>query len=147
VSRTGLIVCEPQKEKRRPRAAIDAKFSLYFTMASAVLKGQINFASYSAAALQQDDVLALADRVNYTEGRGPALIEVRLRDGSVKLWNIAALYGSPANPMSEAVLVDKFIDCGKAAQRPLAAARLATLAQQILHLEHVNDMHPLLRAL
>ena len=142
-----LIVCEPAAEKRRPRAAIDAKFSLYYTIASTVLRRAVTFASYTPEALRTPEVLALADRVAYSVGKPAPLIRVHLRDGSVKDWHIDALYGSPGRPMSEAALVEKFIDCGRAALKPRSGQQLAKRAQQILALHDVSDMRPLLRSL
>lgn len=147
VPQRSLIICEPQDEKRRPRAAIDAKFSLYFTVASALLRQRVVFENYTAEALQDPATLALADRVHYTVGSGPALLQVRMRDGSTRAWNIGALYGSPENPMDEAALVEKFIDCGRAAMRPRSRPQLAAIAQRILAVEQEGDVAPLLRQL
>lgn len=147
VPQRSLIICEPQDEKRRPRAAIDAKFSLYFTVASALLRQRVVFDNFTAAALEDPATLALADRVQYTVGTGPALLQVRLRDGSTREWNIASLYGSPENPMDEAALVEKFIDCGLAAARPRSRPQLAALAKRILAVEEEQHGAPLLRRL
>jgi len=147
VPQRSLIICEPRDEKRRPRAAIDAKFSLYFTVASALLRGNVVFANFEAQALRDPATLALADRVDYTVGEGAALIEVKLRDGTTRHWNIASLFGSPDNPMTQADLRAKFIDCGKVAARPLPAAQLETLADRILAIDQEQDAAQLLRLL
>jgi 2-methylcitrate dehydratase PrpD len=147
VPRRSLIVCEPRAEKRRPRAAIDAKFSLYFTVAHTLLHGAPGLASYGPASLGDPATLALAARVDYTVDTGPALLEVRLKDGSRRLWNIDGLYGSPENPMDEQALVAKFIDCALASPRRLPAAKAAPLAQQLLRIDGHADLQPLLRRL
>jgi hypothetical protein len=72
---------------------------------------------------------------------------VTLRDGSMRRWEAGALYGSPENPMSEAALVAKFMDCGRAARRPVAATVLQDISRRLLALEQVTDMRELLREL
>ena len=156
VNESNLIVCEPAGEKRRPRGAIDAKFSLYFTLASALLHRDITLRSYTTEALAQADVLQLAQKVHYTldasrtrlDGRETRdLLEVRLRDGSTRRWGVRHLYGSPENPLAESALVSKFIDCGLAARKPQRTTDLQALARQILSLEEVADMKSVTRFL
>ena len=147
VPQRSLIICEPADEKRRPRAAIDAKFSLYFTVATALRYGKVDLGSFAPAALSEAATLALADRVHYVVSRDAAHIDVTLRDGSMRRWEAGALYGSPENPLSEAALVAKFMDCGRAAQRPVAATALQDISRRLLALEQVPDMRDLLRQL
>jgi len=147
VPERSLIICEPRDEKRRPRAAIDAKFSVYFTVASALLRRNVGFANFEPAALRDGATLALADRVDYTVDRGRPRLVVTLRDGGTREWSIASLYGSPENPMGEADLRAKFIDCGQRAARPLRASQLEALADRLLAVERETDVAALLRLL
>ncbi len=145
VPRRSLIVCEPMAEKRRPRAAIDAKFSLYFTVAATLRQRAVNFGTYAPAALRDPATLALADRVRYTVTDGPPRLVIQLRDGRTLDWRPGVLYGSPENPLPDAVLVDKFVDCGQVARRPRAATTLRALAGRLLALEQEPDMRALLK--
>lgn len=147
VPQRSLIICEPRNEKRRPRAAIDARFSIYFTIASALLRQQMAFANFEPRALREPATLELADRVDYTVGAGPALVEVKLRDGGTRLWNIGPLFGSPENPMQQDDLRAKFVDCGTRAARPLAAGELGVIADRLLAVERETDVEPLIRLL
>lgn len=147
VPRRSLIVCEPMAEKRRPRAAIDAKFSLYFTVAATLRQRAVNFGTYSADALRDAATLSLAERVRYSVTDGPPRLTLRLRDGRSLEWRPGTLYGSPQNPLPDAVLVDKFIDCGRVARRPRSEPVLRTLAARLLAVEHEPDMRALLRRL
>lgn len=156
VKESDLIICEPAAEKRRPRAAIDAKFSLYFVVATALLNRQVVLGSFNGDAMRESAVLALADRVTYeideAEARpraegGGTLLTVRLSDGSERRWGIDTLYGSPANPMSENALVRKFVDCGRAAPTGPGDAELEQVARTLLALESVSDMRTITKNL
>jgi len=154
VKESDLIICEPAEQKRRPRAAIDAKFSLYFIVATALARGEVTLGSFATGSLADEQVLALADKVHYTlderrarprEAGGGDLLTVRFRDGSVGRWGIDALYGSPENPMSEQALVEKFVDCGRAAPRRPDGAALRAVARAILALDTIGDVRDVSR--
>lgn len=147
VPRRSLIVCEPMSEKRRPRAAIDAKFSLYFTVAATLRQRAVTFGTYSPDALRDPATLAIADRVRYTVTDGPPRLALRLRDGRELQWRPGTLYGSPENPLPDTVLVDKFVDCGRVARRPRSQALLRPVAGRLLSVEREPDMRALLRRL
>jgi 2-methylcitrate dehydratase PrpD len=141
-----LIVSEPKAEKRLPRAAIDAKFSLYFTVATTLLHGRVNFASFAPAALQDAATLQLAARVDYRVVKGPARLTLKLRDGRVIEWLAGPLYGAPENPMDEAALRAKFIDCAGMARRAPRLA-LTQLADRLLGIADETNLPALLRVL
>jgi 2-methylcitrate dehydratase PrpD len=147
VPNRSLIVTEPMAEKRRPRAAIDAKFSLYFTVAATVRHRAVNFGTYAPAALRDAATLSLADRVEYTVTNGPPRLLLKLKDGRSLQWQPGTLYGSPENPLPDKVLLEKFVDCGSVAQRPRPARTLRVLAQRLLDIESERDMRKLLLSL
>lgn len=141
-----LIVTEPQPEKRLPRAAIDAKFSLYFTVATTLLHGRVTFASFAPSALKDPATLALAARVDYRVVKGPARLTLRLRDGRGVDWLAGPLYGAPENPMDEAALRAKFIDCARMARR-VPRLDLQQLADRLLGIAGETNLPALLRLL
>src|SRR3712207_4074207 len=60
-----MIVCEPAETKKRPSTAIDAKFSIYFTLATALVKKQVVLASFPEAPRRDPAVLDCAAKVAY----------------------------------------------------------------------------------
>lgn len=149
VKPSDMIVCEPAAEKRRPRAAIDAKFSLYFTLATALRHGRVDLGSFDDQALGEETTLALADRIHYTidpqaarprADGGEDLLVVRLADGSERRWGIDQPFGSPQNPMSDEQLVGKFVDCGLASPKAPGREELEELAADILALDEAPDV-------
>lgn len=59
------IVAEPVGAKRWPRSVVDAQFSLHYGAAVALARGRAGLAEYREDALDDKDVLELADRVRY----------------------------------------------------------------------------------
>jgi len=139
VTEQNMIVCEPAALKRRPQNAIAGKFSLYYTLAAALLDRRIEFGSFSNSALRRPEALTLADKVAYRIDRDAVrrgdVLEVTMKDGRTLRHNVRAVYGSPANPLSREVLVTKFIDCGRQAAQPLERSALEEMAGRLLDLE------------
>ncbi len=106
----------------------------------------MTFGTYAPAALRDAATLALADRVRYAVTDGPPRLALRLRDGRALEWRPGTLYGSPENPLSDAVLLDKFVDCGGVARRPRGAGALRRLGDRQLAIESEHDMRGLLRS-
>lgn len=142
VTQQQMIVCEPAELKRRPRTAIAGKFSLYYTLAAALNDRTVEFKTFSDTALVRPDVLALADKVAYRivpEIEDGHVLDLTLRNGNVLRRTVRAVYGSPAAPLSTALLIDKFVDCGTHAQRARSSDSLRRMAAQLLSLEQVAD--------
>jgi 2-methylcitrate dehydratase PrpD len=149
VSEKQMIVLEPAASKRVPQTAIAAKFSLYFTLATALIDRRVDFESFSPEALRRADVLALANKVHYRVDaaamRAGDVLEIKMRDGTVHRHRIKAPYGSPEAPLSEEALVAKFLDCASRAQKPATAEVLRAVAAQILRLEEVERVAEVVR--
>jgi 2-methylcitrate dehydratase PrpD len=138
-----MIVCEPADLKRRSLTAIAAKFSLYYTLACALVDARVDFGSFSEAALARPNVLLLADKVTYRvapELQDGEVLEVRMRDGTLYRRSVRAVYGSPEAPLPIETLIAKFIDCGSHAPRPLSAPDLRRTAMTILSLQKTRNV-------
>jgi 2-methylcitrate dehydratase PrpD len=124
---------------------IDAKFSIPFCTALALVRGRVDLDSFTAEALADRQVLALAAKVEALVAEVPGrqrgsggAIAVRLADGRVLSAEVANVMGCPERPLDEAALVAKFIDCAGRAEVPPADA--AALAGRILALEECADV-------
>lgn len=58
-------VCEPAEMRRRPVSDYMAKFSVQFVVAACLVRGKFGFAELEADALNDKDILALAQRVSH----------------------------------------------------------------------------------
>lgn len=130
VARTGLIpadqiaTIETRTHDRRlahtnrpaPRSGLDAKFSVQFLAAKALTTGRIRLADFDDATFLTPDLAALLPRVTATghQEADAYLGEVRvvLKDGRSFSDSASTNFGrGPKNPMSDAELGDKFVDC------------------------------------
>jgi 2-methylcitrate dehydratase PrpD len=140
------MLAEPLQRKRAPSTAIDAKFSLPFTIAVALLKGKVTLESFGDSALCDVEVRAMARRIVFVEHAQPgaggataAGLHLQQRDGRFFERWIADPGGSPSRPLPDEALVDKFVDCVGRAQKALAPQAARTMAARILALEDEPD--------
>ena len=139
------MLFEPLAQKQKPRTAIDAKFSLPFTVASTFVHGDISFASFDPDALTHPAVLDLATKVafenrepRYTGGVEGELV-LELNNGEILTRLVEFPLGSPANPVSEAALVAKFTTCARLSAVAYDEARIAAIAAAVLAIDSAPD--------
>lgn len=143
------IVCEPREAKLRPRTPYDAKFSLPFSLAAALVDGAIGLDTFAPGRLGDERVLALAARVGHRVDPDsrfpdgfPGWVRLRLGDGRVLEAREPDARGGPRRPLPAAALVDKF---RANASRALAAERLDAIERAALGLDALEDVGALTR--
>jgi len=146
------MLSQPRASKQAPRTLIDAKFSLPFTVALALVHGEIGLNSFTQRMLADRAVLALAARSDFqlepdaswneaTRGR----LVVRLSSGEALAHEVHAALGDPQRPLSDEALRGKFIECAAHAARPFSTERAHRLVQRIFALENEPEVASLFR--
>lgn len=141
------MLIEPPARKQTPETAIDAKFSLPYCVALALVRGAVDLDGFGPDMLRDPDILAVAAKVNprlaekptWHHGGGGAL-ELVLRDGRRLESQVYNALGCPDRPLSDDVLREKFVVCAGRAVQPLAAEAAAGLADTIRDLENCSDV-------
>jgi 2-methylcitrate dehydratase PrpD len=142
------IVCEPAAAKRRPRTAYDAKFSLPFALAAALVDDHIGVGSFAADRLKDERLMALAERVRYSVDRQsdyprtfPGWVRVRTRNGGRLEARQESQRGGPESPVPAGEIVRKFRDNARLA---LSGDRVRRLEAAALGLADASDVRTLL---
>lgn len=139
------MLVEPLDRKQAPATAIDAKFSIPFTLATALVKDRVTLDDFSQAALEDRDTLAVAALVNPLPraewGRdmaSAAAISITLKDGRTLSAEAEIALGHPDRPLSREQLVLKFIDCAGRAKQP--PKDVIGVADELLNIEKTCDV-------
>jgi 2-methylcitrate dehydratase PrpD len=139
-----------------PRTELEARFSMHWCMALALLKGRLELADFTSAALRRAEVRAWLPRIamRHTEpgrehplkdnGREPALVTVLLKEGRRLERYAQHPKGSLQAPLGAGELDAKFDDC---THGRIAAASAAKLRSMLNALEHLADARSLMRLL
>ena len=153
------LLSEPLESKRRPRVSIDGKYSIPFTTAVMMVKGNVTLRDYTEEGLRDPRVLAMADRVSYRpaaeppSGRGGSSdisktsVEIVTRDGRVLAHRPDGVPGDPKHPVSWERLEAKFRDCVSFSAKPVPAGNLDRAAELMRNLENISDATQVVRLL
>ncbi|MSO65714.1 MAG: MmgE/PrpD family protein [Alphaproteobacteria bacterium] len=109
------VVCEPEANKKRPQNSYDAQFSVHFTIAAALVRGQFTLEELEPEVIADPAILALCARTRYELDPGSAFpkfysgeVEIRTKDGRILVHREQENRGSDANPLSDADIIAKF---------------------------------------
>jgi 2-methylcitrate dehydratase PrpD len=149
-------VCTPKEIRKNPKTVVQAQFSVPFTVAAALIDGNVTLAHFTDQAFARNDIHALTQKVQpYTheqiereQGRGvtPAAVEIEMQDGQVFSLRVDAPLGHPINPMLPKDFEAKAQGCFEAAALPLPAQAHQILKTQVDAIEQASDIHGLLRS-
>lgn len=153
------LLSEPLELKRRPKLSIDGKYSIPFTSAVMMAKGNVTLRDYTDEGLRDPAVLAMADRVSYRvdpSGELPVggysalsrpTVDVRMKDGRVYSCRPDGVPGDPSHPVSDALLEAKFRDCVSFSAKPVPMDDVDDAIAMIRDLENVRDASEIVRLL
>ena len=153
------LLSEPLELKRRPTLSIDGKYSIPFTSAVMMMKGNVTLRDYTDEGLRDPAVLAMADKVSYRLDSGSALpvgghsalsrptVEIRTKDGTLHSCRPEGVPGDPDHPVSDELLEAKFRDCVSFSATTIPASAVDRAIALIRDLENVSDATEIIRAL
>jgi 2-methylcitrate dehydratase PrpD len=139
----------------QPKNELQAKFSMEFCMAILILERKAGLEQFTDEVVNRPDVQAMIAKVNFgvhpdAEAAGfdkmTTIIEIEMNDGQVFKGQADFGKGSPANPMSDDELSEKFRQC--AAWGGLDGAttkKVLDIVWKIEELKDVNELTKLLR--
>jgi 2-methylcitrate dehydratase PrpD len=138
----------------RPRNELQAKFSMEFCMAILLIERKAGLEQFTDAVVNRPDVQALLQRVEFgvhpdAEAAGfdkmTTIVEVELDDGRTVKGSADFGKGSPANPMSDDELEEKFVECAMWGGLDRSQAqRIIGLVWRIDELENIDELTRLL---
>ena len=131
----------------RPCNELQAKFSMEFCMAILLIERKAGLEQFTDDVVNRPDVQAMLQRVDFgvnaeAEAAGfdkmTTIIEVELVDGLVVKGTADFGKGSPANPMTDIELKEKFQQC--AAWGGLDGAQTKTVLDLVWRIESLDDV-------
>lgn len=145
VGAANLEFCEPGAERRAPRRRMDALSSLPFAVAVALKHGSVSLRSYSESAIRDDDVLALAQKVDWVldtsiqEGTiEGGRVQIKLKDGRQLEAKARHAFGHPGQPLPLDVKRAKLGDCVAMMDQPLSDTELRRIVDAVESLERIS---------
>ena len=138
---------------RIPQTALQGKFSMAYILARVALDGELTVETFSEEAIRVPAVLALAEKVNMAvdpelendaSGGRPAVVTVKLRDGSSLSRRVDHPKGGPEAPFTADELRGKFTSCARRVLGDGAARDALGLLDSLEKVENVSAVSQLL---
>ena len=130
---------------------VNAQFSIRYCVANALLRKASTLAHFEAGAIDDPEVLRLAERIEVfpdaaLDVRGHTALDMRvvLADSRVVLRKTDVAPGFPESPLSKDEHLRRFNDCLEFAERPMPAEKVAALIDWIGRLDEAEDVRDLL---
>lgn len=131
---------------------VDAQFSIPYTVACALLRGDVFLNDFETEAIRDPEVKSLADRVQVRTHPAlrdkdilPSDLKVVLTDGREITHHVSFPLGNPANPMTDAQCREKFTKCLDYSRLQLKSGTGHVLLHQIENLENIEDIRTLIK--
>lgn len=128
-----------RKWARRGRPIVDAQFSIAWSVAAALVRGDLSLAALTDEALHDEATEHLATRVDVVQdldadggGMTPVWVELESASGETQRVDVTVLPGSPEAPLGWDEITDKVRGCLEVAG--LDVSRADTLAEEVRQL-------------
>lgn len=143
------MLVTPLDRKRAPATSIDAKFSIFYTTALALVRGEVGLDDFDTASLGDADVLAMAARM--TARFDPAVVptaiggvvELVFDDGAAVEAAVPIALGHPSRPVAMRDMIEKFVACAARAAVPWSRPAALRLADRLLAVDVCDDISSL----
>ncbi|GAC1416136.1 MAG: MmgE/PrpD family protein [Actinomycetota bacterium] len=141
------VVCEPRAQRSAPQSDTEARFSLPFAVASAMIGGRQPLELFGEDARNDRRILSLAERVRFeTDATLPfpsqygGRLIVSLKDGRTREAVEEINRGHPDRPLTDDELHAKFYSNARKRIENPAAAKLAGEIRRIEELDDVEEI-------
>ena len=148
-------MCYPIDTRRRPLTPIDARFSIPFALAAAVVHGDVRVLQFTEEGLLDAAVLATAQRVvpiddSTRDWKGvmpTARVDIATRDGRIFTAIGDGTPGSQDSPMGWDALSRKFAECASLAANRPSDRLISEVLGMAMSLEELSDATVIMRKL
>jgi 2-methylcitrate dehydratase PrpD len=142
------LVCHPLDQKRHPTSMVDAQFSLPYTVAAALAKGDIFIDEVNEPVIKDPMILSLAQRVTPVVDAqcqselvlGSTIMEVTTHEDKVILKETRFPRGNYKNPLSINDVIDKFKKCVNYSERAFPNDQVEKILDLLYNLENLKDV-------
>ena len=144
-SQRNRMLAEPEEIRKAPATSMIAKFSIPYTGAVAILRGDVTLDDFQPAALQDGAVKALAAKFTYEVNEAWGKAEGMNTDVTIftdrgEHHHFYTEVGLPPRDATFEELTAKLRSCARHAVRPKSEEDLGRIADTIRHMESLEDI-------
>lgn len=146
-------VCKPVDMRKAPRTVVQSQFSIPYTVAAALVDGEVGLQHFTDEAIRRQDILALAQKVDthvdevieaaFGRNVTPAAVRIEMHDGQIHELRVDAPLGAPSQPMSVQHFDEKARDCFRVSAKPMRTDAHRQLRTWVDELDSCTDVRGL----
>jgi len=143
------LVGHPFEIGDNPR--VNAQFSIQYCVASALLRGSSKLGHFEESAVEDPDVLALANKIHVTpdaslDKRGHTALDMKVltTEGGEYLKQMDIAPGFPGNPLSQEEHEQHYWDCIDFSSQTLSKNKTQEIVSQVSQIEELGDMREMI---
>jgi 2-methylcitrate dehydratase PrpD len=125
--------------KEDPRVGLEGKFSIYYTVSVALLRGQVRVDDFTDRQVRDESIRSLMKTIQANPDEdmpvSHAKIVINFKNGNQEEQSIEGSRGMPETPMTDAEIKAKF---NELVEPVLGMPNTENLTRSIKHLEHIN---------
>ncbi len=159
VKRVTILVSERTNDKVGRPFEIDegllqvkAQFSIPYTVAVAIYKGDVFIGDFEEENIRNEKVLDLARKVTVVIDKRfteivPLNIDIETNSGRRYVKEMCSMRGSPENPLTEEQRIEKVKKCFQFSATPFSNEKIERMIQAVNHLEDFSNIEEFTRLL
>lgn len=133
----------------QPGKGSEGKFSMPFVVAMSILEHKVGLDSFQDSKVNLPEVRKLINQTNFyvdsefadlSIDEAPAMVRIRLRNGTLLEEKVIQPLGSPTNPLNRTQLVAKYKDCTLRILPPKKVERSLDMLSQLENMSDVADL-------
>jgi 2-methylcitrate dehydratase PrpD len=149
------LMCQPLAERTAPATLADAKFSLPFLVAVAIVRRGMTVTDFTESGLRDPEILATARKISLVADPAldwklelpPGRVEIVARSGARWMTEGKGVPGNADNPLTWQDIRAKFRECAAVSAQPPVDGKLSRAEDMAQRLETLDDATDLIRLL
>ena len=142
----------------RPEDAMQARFSMNYLLASALVDGELSLDAFESSALKRPQILELLPKIKMVSDPGQpgdvgteftqhrAEVTLHLSDGSTLKRAVSSPKGHPKEAMDSTELAHKFMSCAERCLTEIAAKSVLAVLGEMRDLDRITNLTEMLSA-
>ncbi len=130
---------------------VNAQFSIQYCVASALLRGEVEFRHFEESSVRDQDVMAFLKKISVTpdselDKRGHTALDMRVftTQGTQYLKQVEIAPGFPGNPLSQAEHHQHFRACLGVAPKTLTTEKAERILSFVIGMEELEDIRDII---
>ena len=142
------MCCHPLDKKRHPKTLVEAQFSTPYTVAAAIVRGDVFIDELSDQAINDPEILELAQRITPIIDSecqtdlviGSTVMEIKTHGGQEFSKKIEFPRGNPKNPVDMDGVIEKLRKCVKYSIHPFSTDQIDKMVDILCNIEQVDNV-------